>query len=151
MQPYTESGALDNIRDVDRYGYDALGNELDEGETFVDANANGSYDAGETFTDSNGNGIYDSPLDTPKHPKVESVYAQGKYERLGLVLNAGLRWDYLTPSTKRCGASRSRWTRTTRGPIPRLQESDLQGSKVYQRLSPRLGVGFPSAIRRCCR
>lgn len=142
-QLYTESGALDNVRDVDRYGYDALGNELDEGETFVDANANGSYDAGETFNDSNGNGIYDSPLDTPKHPKVASLYAQGKYERLGLVLNMGLRWDYLTPSTEALKSETLPLDPDDTGTDTRLQETDLQESKVYQRLSPRLGVGFP--------
>ena len=141
-QLYDENGQPDNIRDIDRYGYDAFGNELNGGDTFTDSNGNGSYDVGETFDDKNGNGIYDNPLDGPKHPKVASLYVQGKYERLGLVLNAGLRWDYLTPSTN---ALRSE-------SIPldpdatndsRLQSTDLEASKVYQRFSPRLGVGFP--------
>ncbi len=142
IQLYDAAGNPDNFRDVDRYGYDALGNELDEGETFVDGNGNGSYDIGETFSDSNGNGLYDDPLDVPKHPKVASLYAQGKYERLGLVLNAGLRWDYLTPSTR---SLRSESTPLDPDAVndSRLQEADLEDSKVYQRLSPRLGVGFP--------
>jgi len=142
-QLYDANGNPDNIRDVDRYGYDAFGNELNDGDSFVDANGNGSYDVGETFTDKNGNGIYDSPLDGPKHPKVASLYVQGKYERLGLVLNTGLRWDYLTPST---GALRSESVPLDpdgTGTDSRLQPSDLKGSKVYQRISPRLGVGFP--------
>jgi outer membrane receptor protein involved in Fe transport len=140
-EPFTDTD-IDNDRDADRYGYDALGNELDEGDAFTDVNGNGSYDAGEPFDDANNNLIYDSPLDGPKHPKVASLYAQGKYERLGLVLNAGLRWDYLTPST---GALRSETLPLDPDAAndSRLQESDLEDSKVYQRLSPRIGVGFP--------
>jgi outer membrane receptor protein involved in Fe transport len=141
-QLYDASGQPDNTRDIDRYGYDSFGNELNTGDSFTDTNGNGSYDVGEPFNDKNKNGIYDSPLDVPKHPKVASLYVQGKYERLGLVLNTGLRWDYLTPSTNAL--------RSESVPLDpdatndsRLQPSDLQASKVYQRLSPRLGVGFP--------
>ncbi len=135
-----------NTRDVDRYGYDALGNELDDGETFTDTNANGSFDDGEPFIDSNGNGIFDSPLDGPKHPKVASLFLQGKYEQLGLVVNGGLRWDYLTPATE---ALRSESTPLDPDGVndSRLQDQDLEDSKVYQRLSPRLGVGFPVSDR----
>ncbi len=142
VQLYDANGNPDNTRDVDHYGYDALGNEIDEGDTFTDANGNNSYDVGEVFNDKNGNGIYDDPLDVPKHPKVASLYAQGKYERLGLVLNAGLRWDYLTPSTS---ALRSESTPLDPDALndSRLQAADLEDSKVYNRLSPRLGVGFP--------
>jgi outer membrane receptor protein involved in Fe transport len=145
-QLFDDLGNPVNIRDADRYGYDALGNEVDEGETFTDANGNGSYDVGETFADSNGNGIYDDPLDAPKHPKVASLYLQGKYEQLGLVLNAGLRWDYLTPSTR---SLRSESLPLDPDAIndSRLQATDLEESKIYSRLSPRLGVGFPVTDR----
>lgn len=142
VQLYGPNGTLDNTRDVDHYGYDALGNEINEGDTFADANGNGSYDPGESFQDKNGNGIYDDPLDVPKHPKVASLYGQLKYERLGLVLNAGLRWDYLTPATEALKSD-------TKPLDPdgindsRLQAGDLQSSKTYQRLSPRIGVGYP--------
>lgn len=145
-EPFTDTN-IANFRDADRYGYDALGNEIDGGDTFVDVpnqngQLNGVYDLGEPFTDTNGNGLYDNPLDEAKHPNVASMYVQGKYEQLGLVVNAGLRWDYLTPATE---ALRS----DTRPLDPdgvndsRLQQGDLEESKVYNRLSPRLGVGFP--------
>jgi outer membrane receptor protein involved in Fe transport len=140
-EPFTDTN-IANFRDADRYGYDALGNEIDGGDTFTDANGNGAYDLTEPFQDTNGNGVFDDPLDEPKHPQVASLYVQGKYEQLGLVVNAGLRWDYLTPATE---ALRS----DTRPLDPdgvndsRLQEGDLEDSKVYNRLSPRLGVGFP--------
>ncbi|HET7496818.1 MAG TPA: TonB-dependent receptor [Candidatus Eisenbacteria bacterium] len=142
-QLYDAAGNPDNTRDVDRYGYDALGNELNEGDTFTDTNGNGSYDVGEPFSDKNGNGLYDSPLDVPKHPKVASLYVQGKYERLGLVLNTGLRWDYLTPSTDALRSETLPLDPDATGTDSRLQATDLQKSKVYQRISPRLGVGFP--------
>jgi len=140
-EPFTDTN-IANYRDADRYGYDAVGNEIDGGDTFTDANGNGAYDTTEPFNDSNGNGLYDDPLDGPKHPKVASLYVQGKYEQLGLVVNAGLRFDYLTPATE---ALRS----DTRPLDPdgvndsRLQQGDLEDSKVYNKLSPRLGVGFP--------
>jgi len=109
-----------NTLDVDRYGYDAFGEKIDGG------------------------------LDGPKHPKVASLYGQTKYERLGLVVNAGLRFDYLTPSTQSL-RSESTPLQSDAGDstnlATRLDPQDLQASKVYRRLSPRLGVGFPVSDR----
>jgi len=109
-----------NALDVDRYGYDAFGNKSDGG------------------------------LDGPKHPKVASLYAQGKYEQLGLVVNAGLRFDYLTPSTQSLRSETNPLqsdTGDSTNSATRLDSQDLQASKVYRRLSPRLGVGFPVSDR----
>ncbi len=145
-QAYDAAGNPDNVKDVDHYGYDALGNELNEGDTFTDLNGNKSRDAGEPFQDRNGNGIYDNPLDVAKHPKVASLYVQSKYEALGLVVNAGLRWDYLTPSTRALKSEAfplgPEFGDSLNDPSA-LGPQDLEDSKVYQRLSPRLGVGFP--------
>jgi outer membrane receptor protein involved in Fe transport len=109
-----------NTLDVDRYGYDVFGEEINGG------------------------------LDGPKHPKVASLYAQGKYERLGLVVNGGLRFDYLTPSTQSL-RSESNPLQADSGDstnqATRLDPQDLEASKVYRRLSPRLGVGFPVSDR----
>jgi outer membrane receptor protein involved in Fe transport len=109
-----------NTLDVDRYGYDAFGEEIGSG------------------------------LDGPKHPKVASLYGQGKYERLGLVVNAGLRFDYLTPSTQALRSETNPLqsdTSDSTNLATRLDAGDLQASKVYRRLSPRLGVGFPVSDR----
>src|SRR6185369_7594739 len=55
-----------DVINIDRYGYDVDGNtELDSGD----------------------NG--------PRKPVTASVYAQDKYERNGLVVNGGLRYDYI--------------------------------------------------------
>ncbi|HET9939860.1 MAG TPA: TonB-dependent receptor [Candidatus Eisenbacteria bacterium] len=147
-QAFDKNGNPDNVIDVDHYGYDALGNELNDGDTFTDTNGNNSYDEGEPFNDLNGNGIYDDPLDAAKHPKVASAYVQGKFEQLGLVVNAGLRWDYLTPATHALKSEtlplgpEFGGVDTTNNPTT-LDPTDLEDSKVYQRLSPRLGIGFP--------
>jgi outer membrane receptor protein involved in Fe transport len=109
-----------NTRDVDRYGYDAFGEEINGG------------------------------LDGPKHPKVASLYGQGKYERLGLVVNAGLRFDYLTPNTQSLRSETNPLQSDTNDSLnspTTLDPADLQDSKVYRRLSPRLGVGFPVSDR----
>ncbi len=109
-----------NTLDVDRYGYDAFGNEINDG------------------------------LDGPKHPKVASLYGQTKYERLGLVVNAGLRFDYLTPSTQALRSETNPLqsdTGDSANVATRLDPQDLEDSKVYKRLSPRLGVGFPVSDR----
>ncbi|HYQ89490.1 MAG TPA: TonB-dependent receptor, partial [Candidatus Binatia bacterium] len=118
-QLYADSSGVvvpKNTLDVDRYGYDAFGNSIHDG------------------------------LDGPKHPKVASLYAQTKYERLGLVVNAGLRFDYLTPSTEAL-RSETNPLQSDAGDstnlATRLDPQDLEASKVYRRLSPRLGVGFP--------
>jgi len=146
VQLYDASGNPANTRDVDHYGYDAFGNEANEGDDYVDVNGNLVYDVGEPFTDKNENGIYDDSIDGPKHPKVASLYAQCRYEQLGLVVNAGLRWDYLTPATYAL--------RSEDAPLDpdglndaRLGQNDLVNSKIYNVLSPRLGVGFPISDR----
>jgi outer membrane receptor protein involved in Fe transport len=109
-----------NTLDVDRYGYDPFGKESNDG------------------------------LDGPKHPKVASLYGQTKYERLGLVVNAGLRFDYLTPSTQAL-RSETNPLQSDAGDsanvATRLDPEDLEASKVYRRLSPRLGIGFPVSDR----
>lgn len=109
-----------NTLDVDRYGYDAFGNESNGG------------------------------LDGPKHPKVASLYAQTKYEQLGLVVNAGLRFDYLTPSTQALRSESNPLQsdqQDTTNVASQLDPADLEASKVYRRLSPRLGIGFPVSDR----
>jgi outer membrane receptor protein involved in Fe transport len=61
-------------------------------------------------------------------------------------VNAGLRFDYLTPSTQAL-RSETNPLQSDAGDstnlATRLDPQDLEASKVYRRLSPRLGVGFP--------
>src|SRR5206468_12911127 len=58
----------------------------------------------------------------------------------GLVVNLGLRYDYINVDTK---ALRSEQFPLGVGPSFALADSDLTDSKTYSRISPRLGIGFP--------
>ena len=79
--------------------------------------------------------------DGAKHPKVWSAYAQDKFEREGVIVNAGLRYDYIDVDTP---ALRNDTTPLEDGPDPTLLDpEDLQANKKYSRISPRLGVAFP--------
>ena len=107
------------FKDVDHYGYDIFGNTSD--------------------TLSEGNGA--------RHPYQFAIFLQDKFEREGLVVNGGLRFDYLNVNTKRL-----RWPGT---PLGRsndgiadnldgvLDPTDLEDAKAETKLSPRLGIGFP--------
>jgi outer membrane receptor protein involved in Fe transport len=103
------------FRDIDRYGFDELGNETD-------------FD--------------DDDLDGPKKPKTLGLFLQDKYEREGLIVNGGLRLDYIDTATEALASET-----TPLGEDDVLNEPDLESNKVYTRLSPRLGVAFPVTDR----
>jgi outer membrane receptor protein involved in Fe transport len=86
----------------------------------------------------------DGGIDGPRRPKTLALYAQDKYERQGLIVNAGLRYDYLDVDTH---ALRSEQYPLGTGPAYALADSNLTGSKTYARLSPRIGIGFPITDR----
>lgn len=73
-------------------------------------------------------------------PTLGSLYIQDKIEKLGLIINAGLRLDWFTPgSTVRKKGYIDQWERAT-------------GLKLHLRrfkanLSPRLGISFPISER----
>ncbi|HET9327212.1 MAG TPA: TonB-dependent receptor [Candidatus Eisenbacteria bacterium] len=105
--------SINNDVDIDRYGYSADGQEeTDEG------------------------------IDGPRKPKVFSVYLQDKYERAGLVVNGGLRYDYINTDV---GALADE--DLPLGNDGTLDEPDLVENKTYSRVSPRLGIGFPVTDR----
>jgi outer membrane receptor protein involved in Fe transport len=98
-------------RDIDRYGFDVLGkDEVDDG------------------------------LDAAKHPKTAALYLQDKFEREGVIVNGGLRLDYINVDTP---ALASEQFPLGTPPDDSLTTNDLEANKVYSRLSPRLGVAFP--------
>lgn len=150
---------LDNpgyaAQDNETYGYyfDPVKNELVEsddptkgdhawqyGEPYEDLNGNGSYDQGEPFEDV-GNGY-----DGPKEPTTFAFYLQDKYEYEGIVLNFGLRYDYLDPNTDRLKNEEYPLgdpdDPNTVNPN-RLDPEDLEASEAQTAFSPRIGIGFP--------
>lgn|GEM_PF-169604 len=103
--------------DVDHFGYDIFGNESD--------------------TLSEGN--------EARHPYNFAAYLQDKFEWEGLVVNAGLRFDYLNVNTKRLKfpATPLGDPNDDIGDDNVLDPTDMEEAKAETKLSPRLGFGFP--------
>jgi outer membrane receptor protein involved in Fe transport len=121
-RPYTDTnhnGINDNVEqaylEVDHYGY-----------AFDDPEQN-----------------QDSGLDGAKHPITMAVFLQDKMEFEGLVINAGVRYDYLNVDTKRLRSESYPLDPFHTGLSSTLDPQDLEPAEIQQRVSPRLGVGFP--------
>lgn len=87
----------------------------------------------------------DSGRDGAKHPKTWSMYAQDKFEREGMIVNAGLRFDHINVDTPALLSDRyPLGDPDAVGNLPdSLESQDLTSNKTYARISPRLGVAFP--------
>ncbi len=81
----------------------------------------------------------DGSLDGAKHPIDASIYLQNKYEKDDFVVRAGLRYDYLNANTERLKNE----VQPLGEDNTTLDPEDLTESKACNKLSPRLGVGFP--------
>ncbi len=110
------SGGFD---DIDRYGYDAFGEEADPS---GDDNAT-------------------------KHPINAAFYLQDRIEWRGMIVNAGLRFDYFDYKAKRLKSLTDPFDPSGAGVTDPnstiLDAGDLEPSKKFTRLSPRLGLAFP--------
>ena len=87
---------------------------------------------------SDGSTHVNSGRDGPATPTTISAYGQDKYERSGVVVNLGLRYDYINTDAKALVNEN-----TPLGGNTNLDNSDLTSSKTYSRVSPRVGLGFP--------
>ncbi|RKX21780.1 MAG: hypothetical protein DRP51_03610, partial [Candidatus Zixiibacteriota bacterium] len=103
---------------VDNYGYDVHGNELDSGD--------------ETWQNE------------AKHPVTWALYLQDKFEWQDMVINAGLRYDYFNTNTKWVKDTQAPFAE---GDPTIMELADLTDSEAETRLSPRIGVGFPVSDR----
>lgn len=138
---------LANVKDVDGYGYKI---DLSYDSLWVrnigDFDSDGLQDT--TFTKeyiATGANVsnLDSGRDAAKHPRSFSLYGQDKYERSGVIVNGGLRFDYINSNTPAFKDEQYPLGRQGEPGGGVLDESDLVPSKSYARLSPRLGVAFP--------
>jgi len=91
-----------------------------------------------------GNGHQDGGQDGPRKPYTGSLYLQDKYERSGVVVNGGLRFDYIDTATDALKSENQ-----PLGPSSgdTLGAEDLAPSKTYTSISPRIGLGFPVTDR----
>lgn len=128
-------GANGGFDDIDHFGYDEFGEESD-----------------------------DDDLNGVKKPVNMAAYLQDKFEWEGLVVNAGLRFDYFDYKTERLvdpeqpldpfdqatyadtatGLSDDERNALRQG-AQELSSDELTSSESVSRFSPRLGVAFPVA------
>ncbi len=137
--PSQLGGENANTIDWDGYGYN-LNTTYDS--VFVYDPTAGTVRKTQVLTSaglSNANGGRDGA----KHPKVFSLYVQDKYEREGVVVNGGLRYDYLNVDTPALLNPVTPLDPAT----SLLTDSLLTKNKNYARFSPRLGVAFPVSAR----
>ncbi|MGQ9853185.1 MAG: TonB-dependent receptor [Candidatus Oleimicrobiaceae bacterium] len=115
---------------IANYGYDIWGNKTSS-DTWYDA------------TDNQGKIGKVNGHDAPKHPIRAAFYIQDKIELKDLILNAGLRVDYLTTGTPSYKNPRlltiNAWTL--------VDDISFGDERQYVKLSPRLGWSFPVTDR----
>jgi outer membrane receptor protein involved in Fe transport len=104
--------------DVDNFGYDALGNLLDENQII----------AGNVFNLG------------ARHPEFLSAYIQDKIELSDIVLNIGLRCDYINSDNISYKDPTNLHVISSYGVV---SSSDLERTPGTIQISPRLGFGFP--------
>ena len=116
LAPTNEAGFA--YRNVNYFGFDSLGNVADP-----------DYFANST-----------------KHPINLGIFAQDRLEYRGLIVQAGLRFDYFDYKSKRFRDIYRPFDPDFTG-LNNLDESDFDESKKFTRFSPRLGISFPISDR----
>ncbi len=116
---------LYNAVNVNFYGYDIYGNEFDGG----------------SFTDKTGFKV-DLPNEGPRHPITAGAYVQNKIEMPDLILNLGIRFDYIDPGTKIYKNSNLIGLTAIDG-IPIVADTSMIAQEVTMQVSPRIGFSFP--------
>lgn len=113
-------------QDVDQYGYtyNPVTNELEESD------------------DPTGNG-----LDGAKKPTIFAFYLQDKFEHEGIVINFGLRYDYLDVNTQELIDTNEPLQSDPNGNDSELDATEVKDAKAQTAFSPRLGIGFPITDR----
>ncbi len=126
--------------DVRMYGYDVEGREIDSGDYLTDV-----------VRDADGRPLSGFKNQKPYHPIIMNGYVQDKIEFEDLILNLGLRWDYIDPNAwmfKQLAAGFNADGTVIAGTgmfggDQIFDNRDVKTSEAYYYFSPRLGVGFP--------
>ncbi|HVN47191.1 MAG TPA: TonB-dependent receptor [Bacteroidota bacterium] len=103
---------------VDNFGYDGLGNEINSDQ----------YVNGDLFNLG------------PRHPQFGAIYIQDKIELADIVLNIGLRYDYINSDNVQYKDPTNLHVNSTLGVV---SGSDIMKAPASNQVSPRLGFGFP--------
>ncbi len=101
-------------RDYNNFGYDIFGNETDAGEF------------------------------APKHPVLASGYVEDRIEVSDLIINAGLRYDFIDMDSWQWQNPHLPQIDTTQNTqLNTIPDSSLLSGDTYSYISPRLGFSFP--------
>lgn len=143
--PVQLGGDSPNLTDWDGYGYDLVPTYQDVIVRDITAGDTTLSGVERVLTNVQLKPNNSSSKDGPKHPKSFSLYGQDKYEREGVIVNGGLRYDYINTDTQALKSeSFPLGNPDAVGNLPdSLESQDLQSNKTYSRLSPRIGVAFP--------
>ncbi|MEW6411033.1 MAG: TonB-dependent receptor [Candidatus Zixiibacteriota bacterium] len=123
-----------STENVNRYGYDIFGNESDLEDWEIERillNADGTTDTVYAFG--------------AKHPINLGIYLTDRLDWRGLIVNAGLRFDYFDYKAKQTKNVTYPLDPTNAGDLlgSVIDPTDLKDSEKFTRVSPRLGVSFP--------
>jgi len=115
LVPTNNAGYAD--RNVNYYGFDSLGNKADP----------------------------DNYANSTKHPMNIGLFVQDRLQHRGLIVQAGVRFDFFDYKAKRFKDIHNPFnpagSDTALSGV--LDETDFEDSKKFTRLSPRLGISFP--------
>jgi outer membrane receptor protein involved in Fe transport len=101
------------VREVDTYGYDFFGREVD------------SKDYNRIKRN-----------EGPKEPIYGALFLEDRWELEGLIINAGLRWDYFDPNTKSLKNILDIFH-------TEINDESFEPTHPKSNVSPRLRIGFP--------
>ncbi|HET7224882.1 MAG TPA: TonB-dependent receptor [Candidatus Eisenbacteria bacterium] len=143
--PVQLGGDSPNLTDWDGYGYDLVPTYQDVLVRDITAGDTTLSGVERVLTNVQLKPNNSGSKDGPKHPRSFSLYGQDKYEREGVIVNGGLRYDYINTDTQALKSeSFPLGNPDAIGNLPdSLESQDLQSNKSYSRLSPRIGVAFP--------
>ncbi|MFA6469968.1 MAG: TonB-dependent receptor [Bacteroidota bacterium] len=125
QNPTASDWKLYNSVNVNFYGYDIYGNEFDGG----------------TFTDKTGFKV-NLPKEGPRHPIIAGSYIQNKIELPDLIINAGVRFDYIDPGTEKYKNAGLIGISAIDG-VNIVSDSSMTAQDVTMQISPRIGFSFP--------
>ncbi len=127
--PNSSDWVVYNNANVSSYGYDIYGNTFDGG----------------VFKDRQGT-VVNLPDEGPRHPLFGGAYIQNKIELPDLIVNAGLRFDYIDPGTKGYKDAQNIGLTDIDG-VPIVADSSLVAQSATMQVSPRIGFSFPVTDR----
>ena len=137
-----EHGTVEYYRfaDVRNYGYDVNGKEVNSGDYLEDVTR-----------DETGAPTSNWQNQAPYHPITFSAYMQDKIEFEDLVLNLGLRYDYIDPNAWQFKQIEAEFDENGTyiegtgmfGGDRIFDSKDVIESDAYSYISPRLGLSFP--------